>query len=370
MKGRAILLLEDPDLPAMAARLDDGRLTDLLVDPPEGDDTPRPGAIHMARVTRTAPGLGAAFLDLGGGREGFLKGVRGLSAGDSFPVQVSRHAEPGKAAPVNAELLFKGRYAILTPHAPGLNIARRIRDADERARLAAIAEDALGRAGASCGLIVRSVADGAEPMAIIDDILELARIMAEADAADGEPGEIVAAPSAEVAAWRDWVDPEPDQVLRGDVGLFDDFGVLDAIDALLTPRVPLPGGGWMMIETTTALTAVDVNTGADMSPAAALKTNLAAVEELPRQLLLRGLGGQIVVDAAPASKRDRPKIEAALKRALKSDPVDTTPAGWTPLGNLELLRKRERRPLAELLAKAPDLRRAARPGASGRGPGR
>ncbi len=349
MKGRVILILEDPDLPAMAARLEEGKLVDLLVDPPEDDLTPRPGAIHMAQVTRVAPGMGAVFLDLGGGREGFLKNVRGLRAGDSFPVQISRHAEAGKAVPVNAEPLYKGRYAILTPHAPGLNVARKIRDADERARLAEIAGDALAEAGLDCGLIVRSAADGADPLDVMRDVLELARILRESEAADEAPGEIVAAASAEVTAWRDWTEPQPDEVIHGDARLFDDFGVWDAVDALLAPRVSLPGGGWMTIEATTALIAVDVNTGPDFSPAAALKTNLAAADELPRQLLLRGIGGQVVIDFAPASKRERPKIEAALKRALRADPVDTTLAGWTPLGNVELLRKRERRPLAELI---------------------
>ena len=106
---------------------------------------------------------------------------------------------------------------------------------------------------------------------------------------------------------------------------------------------------WMMVEPTSALTAVDVNTGGDFSTAAGLKANLAALADLPRQLRLRGLGGQIVIDLAPLSKRDRKQAETALKRALREDPVDTQVLGWTPLGHIELTRRRERRPLAELL---------------------
>ena len=73
-----------------------------------------------------------------------------------------------------------------------------------------------------------------------------------------------------------------------------------------------------MIETTSALTAVDINTGADVSYAGALKTNLLAVRELPRQLEIRGLGGKIVVDFAPLSKKDRSKIEFELIKELKT----------------------------------------------------
>lgn len=104
----------------------------------------------------------------------------------------------------------------------------------------------------------------------------------------------------------------------------------------------------MSIEPTRALVAVDVNTGRDTSPAATLKANLAAANALPRQLRLRGLGGQITVDFAPLPKAERRKIETALRTALRQDGIDTAISGWTPLGNLELQRKRARRPLSEL----------------------
>ena len=99
------------------------------------------------------------------------------------------------------------------------------------------------------------------------------------------------------------------------------------------------------MEPTRALTAVDVNTGGDLSPAAALKTNLAAARELPRQLRLRGLGGQIVIDFAPLAKIARGQVEKALNAALRTDATETRIVGWTPLGHLELQRKRSRRPL-------------------------
>ncbi|MDF2233139.1 ribonuclease E/G [Albimonas sp. CAU 1670] len=361
MKGRAVLILEDePGWPMLAARMENGRLEDLLVDPPESDPTPRIEAVHLARVIRRVEALGAVFLDLGDGREGFLKAPRKARPGERLLVQIARHAEPGKATPVSDEPLYKGRYAILTPHAPGINVARRIRDDDEAARLRAVAEDALAEAGlgpddlgeAAPGAILRSAAEGVDPDAVAEDVAALAGLLNEARAAeagDAAPGEIVAAPDAVTRAWRDWVDPEPDEVIRGDLRLWDDLGALDQLGALLRPRVGLTGEAWMMVEPTSALVAVDVNTGGDFSTASGLKANLAALADLPRQLRLRGLGGQIVVDLAPLSKRDRKQAETAIKRALREDPVETQVLGWTPLGHLELSRRRERRALSELL---------------------
>ena len=94
---------------------------------------------------------------------------------------------------------------------------------------------------------------------------------------------------------------------------------------------------------------LDVNTGADTSPAAGLKANIAAARDLPRQLRLRGLGGQIVVDFAPMPKRDRAAVEQQLRAAFRGEAAETSLAGWTPLGMFEIQRKRDRLPLAELL---------------------
>ncbi|MGM0584133.1 MAG: ribonuclease E/G [Pseudomonadota bacterium] len=357
MKGRMVALLEEAGRPRMAACLDDGRLTDLYADPPGDDPTPRLEAVHLARVTRRVQALGAVFLDLGNGREGFLKSPRRAREGDRLLVQIARYAEPGKAVPVTDEPLFKGRYAILTPHAPGVNVARKVRDPDEAARLRAAAQDALAEAGLegedAPGAILRSAAEGVAAEAVAEDIAALAGLLAEARAAladvEAAPGLVVDAPDAETRAWRDWVEPEPARVERGGLRLWDDLGILEQVAGLFEARVPLPRGAWMMIEPTSALVAVDVNTAGDFTTATGLKANLAALEELPRQLRLRGLGGQIVLDLAPISKRDRRQAEGALKRALKADPVDTQVLGWTNLGHLELTRRRERRPLRELL---------------------
>ena len=104
----------------------------------------------------------------------------------------------------------------------------------------------------------------------------------------------------------------------------------------------------MVIEPTRALVAVDVNTGPDTSPAAALKANVAAARELPRQLRLRGLGGQVVIDFAPMPKRDRHILDQVLKAAFKTD-GESNLAGWTTLGLYEMTRRRDRLLLRDLV---------------------
>jgi ribonuclease G len=348
MKGRVVLLDRWKGREA-AALVVDGRLDDLLIDPPE-DDSPRPGAIARAIAGRPMKGQGGMIVSLWGGQTGFLRQAQGIAPGQKLLVQIQTHAEAGKAAPVATRLLFKGRAAILTPGARGLNIARSIKEPEVRAALEDLVATAMEGAADDLGLIVRSSAAVLDDDAIASEIAEL-RALADAilaEAGGKDAALLLDAPTAHHLAWRDWVDPAPDQVEDAE-GCFARFGLDDQIAALKGPRVALPGGATMYVEDTRALVAIDVNTGSDFSPAAGLKANLAALADLPRQLRLRGLGGQITVDLAPMPRKDRKTAETVLARALKADPVETAVAGWTPLGHLELQRKRDRLPLTRLI---------------------
>ena len=347
MKGRVVALDSLRGRPAAALILD-GRLEDFLIDPADG--APVPGAIYRGIVDRPMKGQGGVFVRLPEGATGFLRQVSGLAPGQPVLVQVSGAAEPGKAVPVTARLLFKSRYAILTPDAPGLNVSRRIRDGALRAALDGLAARTMAGAAPDLGLILRSACAGADPDEVTRDIAQM-RGLAGAVLADltGGPELLVDGPGAQETAWRDWADPAPDEVAEGE-GAFAAFGVEELVDAILSPRVPLPGGGHMMVEPTRALIAVDVNTGPDTSPAAGLKANIAAARDLPRQLRLRGLGGQVVVDFAPMPKKERTPLEQVLRAAFKADGAESSLSGWTTLGLYELVRKRDRRPLAEDLA--------------------
>lgn len=342
MKGR-VIVLDQVDGREAAALMVDGELMDLRLDPFD-DMPPGPEAILRGIIDRPLKGQGGALVRLPGGN-GFLRQAKGLAAGSPVLVQVIGVAEPHKAPPVATRVLFKSRYAIVTPGAAGTNVARSIRDDEERDRLTLIAHEA----GESAhGLILRSAADGVDEDSLADDIHAM-RDLADAVLADTDGGVevLVDAPSAHQIAWRDWSLPEPDEVIDRP-GCFEDLGVLDAVDAVLEPQVALPAGASAMIEPTAALVAVDVNTGPDGSAAAGLKANLALIRDLPRQLSLRGLGGQITLDLAPMPKKERRGVEEALRRAFKADGSDTVLAGWTPLGNYELQRKRDRWPLRQL----------------------
>lgn len=339
MKGRTIILDHLGEVEA-AALMVDGKLHDLLID----SDAPRPGTIYRAIADRPVKGQGGMFLKTPDG-SAFLRQIKGLAPGQSLLVQVSGFAEPGKAIPVTQKLLFKSRYAIVTPSAPGTNISRSIRDEEERDRLLEIAHDAAD--GATHGLILRSSCAGADADDIADDIDAMLTL------ADKVLGDVATemellseGDGPHIVAWRDWVAPAD---VVTEAGSFDTHGVLDEVDALRLARVELEGGASMYVEPTRALVAVDVNTGADVSLAAGIKANMACARALPRALRLRGLGGQITLDLAPMPKKDRRPFETALRQAFRSDEVETTLIGWTPLGHYELQRKRARLPIAEVL---------------------
>ena len=351
MKGRVLVLGTDA-----AALMVDGRLEDVLVGPGGSNAMPSVGNICVVRIARKLP-QGGAFCEMAGGEQGFMREAKGLAQGSVVLAQVASLPEPGKAVTISSRILYKGAYLIHTPGASGINLSRQIRKPEERERLQKIAD---GLDVPDGGLIVRTGAIGAEAAAISDELKALLARRAACEAAlaagnvwcgdDGHPVRV---------ALRDWMTPRPDQVIAGE-GLaegalieadpFEAGGVWDALDEVRGIEVALPSAGSMAIEATRALVAVDVNTGRDFSPAAAAKANREAVAELPRQLRIRGLGGQIAVDFAPLPKKARRDMEAALRAAFGRDAVETSLVGWSGLGMYELQRKRERRPVAPFVA--------------------
>lgn len=339
MNRRQILLDHIADREA-AALLVDGRLEDLLID----GDAPRPGTIYRAVTDRPAKGQGGVFLKTPDGAA-YLRGVKGVGPGEVLQVQVSGYAEPGKAIPVSHKLLFKSRYAIVTPEAPGRNLSRSIKDDDRRDALKLLAHEAME--DSKMGLILRSASAEAEASDVLDDITSM-RTLAERISADqGRAPEVLAeGDGPHLLAWRDWV-ASADVLTK--VGCFESHGVLDAIDLARSAHVRLADGASLFVESTRAFVAVDVNTGVNGSFATGLRANIASAKALPAALRLRGLGGQIILDLAPMPKKERRTFEDSLRAAFRNDDVDTVLAGWTPLGNFELQRKRARLPLSEVL---------------------
>lgn len=332
MKGREVLLGAVGTREAAALYVD-GTLEDLLID----SDAPRPGTIYRAKATRPVKGQGGMFFDTPDG-SAFMRGAQGLVPGDMHLVQVSGFAEPGKAIPVTGKLLFKSRYAIVTPDAPGMNISRAIKDDEARGYIRAAAEtEAAEESG--YGVILRSACAEADGDDIADDVDAMVGLAAAVLSDAGAGLETLSEGDGPHAlAWREW---------QADTAR--DADLTEATEQALAVVTRLPGGVSMSVEGTRALVAVDIDTGGDTSPAAGLKANIAAARALPRALRVQGLGGQIVVDFAPMPKKDRKTLEQTLRSAFRADDVETALVGWTQMGLFELNRKRARARLSEIL---------------------
>lgn len=273
MKGRLIALDHIGEVEA-AALMVDGKLEDLLID----SDMPRPGTIYRAIADRPMKGQGGMFLKTPDGNC-FLRQTKGLAPGDAVLVQVTGYAEPGKAIPVTLDVLFKSRYAIITPDKPGLNISRAIRDDDRRDELQGIAKGTMQ--GSEFGLILRSACAEADDEDIAEDVtamLDMANaVLADREGTDAE--KLVEGDGPHLQAWREWHERA---TVDSEAGSFEGNGVLDAIEELSSAKVALEGGGFMYVEPTRALVAIDVNTGGDSSHA-----GLAPRQTLPRPVRSR-----------------------------------------------------------------------------------
>lgn len=322
----------------LAALFREGRLDDLKMRRLDAPG-PRVGEIYAAQVDRLASG--GAFLLLGRsgtGREtAFLPEADGLSPGDPLRVEITRDAEGRKAARAARRLAFAAPDLVLTPGAPGINLSRKIADAAERARLSEALKDLLPP---EIGCLLRTSAAGAASDAIQAQARSaLAAATEVATAAPRPPRLLRPAPSPAAQARTEW----GDAVWReGDAATPLVDALRTALQALLTPRTSL-AAGWAAFERTEALVAIDVNAG-DVGNRVAV--NLAAAAEIPRQLRLRGWGGQVIVDFAPMEPQQRARVEARM-RATADGALRI--AGWGPLGLLEATRRKTGAPIETML---------------------
>ena len=326
----------------VAALLVDGQLEDLLTDPlPDG--APAPGTVIRATLRRRLSGQGAWLVNLPGGESGHLKGLKDSAEGKAVLVQVTGYPEPGKATPVSVRISLTGRYAVAMPGRDGVFVSRAIADPERRIQLRYMAENALASSGVRAGLVLRTAAEVTDDRHILDELGELlgcsAKVLSEGSGSS--PAIVREADGCHLLAGREWMGQEG-CVIDDSEGSFDRNGIPDLVVPFMQSRVELPGGGFAVLEQTRAFTAIDVNTGSDVSKGAAMRANIELSAFLPRQLRIRGLGGQFVVDFAPIAKRFRPAVETALASAFAGDRVSTTLAGWTGLGHFELHRRRER----------------------------
>lgn len=368
------------------------------------------GNIILGRVQRVLPGMQAAFVDVGLDRAGFLgaREARCLAdlpgfeeertpkigdcvhEGEEILVQVVKDPIGEKGARLSANVTIPGRLAVLVPNQPGIALSRRIEGDDERERMMAMGEEMIAQGGdrlvPGAGYILRTAATDATPNDLKEDAERLAEawrpVLAKRQAAtspatlyhDLDPVErtlrdmvradtvrvvIDDAASAEAArAYCRRAMPEAEsriELFDGPGQLFDTYDLEEEIDRLTSPRVPLPSGGWITIESTEALTAVDVNSGSFTASTGleetSVKVNLEAADEIGRQVRLRGIGGLIVVDFIHiAEAANIEKVLGVLADSLSRDHTPTQISPMSEFGLVEITRKRVRDPLFKLMS--------------------
>ncbi|MFZ1427057.1 MAG: Rne/Rng family ribonuclease [Geminicoccaceae bacterium] len=298
-------------------------------------------------------------------------------------VQVVKEERGNKGAALTTYLSLAGRYCVLMPNTPrGGGISRKIVQPDDRRKLKEIAQDLDVPTG--MGLIIRTAGQERSKAEIKRDYEYLLRLWNEirettlksiAPKMIYEEGDLIK------RAMRDLYTRDIEEVLvEGEEGyrsakrlmtmlmpsrarlvkqykeetpLFFEYKVEDQLDAMHSPTVQLPAGGSIVIHTTEALTAIDVNSGRSTRERhideTAVKTNLEAADEVARQLRLRDLAGLIVIDFIDmAESRHQRSVEKRLRDALKADRARIQIGKISQFGLLELSRQRLRASLQEL----------------------
>ena len=383
------------------AVVENGMLQELHIE--RGSQRGVVGNIYKGKVQRVMPGMQAAFVDIGLERAAFLHAndifrsaplettegeapapvppqvqvpiAELLRDGAEIVVQVVKDPIGSKGARLTTQLSIPSRYLVLLPHSRVVGISARIEDEDERARLKGlIAEFAPPSRGQ--GFIVRTNAEGQPAEALAEDVAYLGRVWAlvERNIAASRVGSCVYEDlSLPLRAVRDLIRRDVDKVkvdsretserLRefaaqympglaekiehyaGARPIFDLYGVEDEIQRALDKEVPLKSGGYLVIDQTEAMTTVDVNTGSFLGQRnleeTVYRTNLEAAQAVARQLRLRNLGGIIIIDFIDmVDAEHRRQVLRTLEKQLARDHAKTTVYDFSPLGLVEMTRKR------------------------------
>lgn len=374
----------------------DGRIEEYYVEMLHQAKTK--GNIYKAVIHNVDSSLQAAFLNYGAEKNGFLqideihpdyyqgaykitKGARFpliqkiLKAGQEMLVQVVKEPTGTKGAFLTTYLSLPGRYFVLTPGREQKGISRKIEDEEERAKLKEMLDKI--DPGEGLGLIVRTVSLGQGKTPLEKDISFLKRVWKDVrkKATTAEtPSLVYQEMELSSRAVRDyltadiaevWVDdaetaeqvtelvtlafPRRSKMIKlhaeTDRTLWERFGLTKQLEDIYARTVTLPSGGQIVIDQTEALTAIDINTGRTGGKKnfkeTALKANMEAAEEIARQLRLRDLGGQVVIDFIemkdPAHLRE---VEKTIKTAMKNDRARVDIGRMSRFGLMEIVRQR------------------------------
>ena len=304
-----------------------------------------------------------------------------LREGQEIVVQVLKDPIGSKGARLTTQVSIPSRYLVLLPQSRVIGVSARIEDEDERARLKGLVGEL--SLPAAAGYIVRTNAEGVPSEALAEDIAYLSRVWAliERRSRESRVGECVYEDlSLPLRAVRDLIRRDVEKVrvdsretcekLRafaaqympgqpeneggladkiehylGARPIFDLYGVEDEIQRALQKEVPLKSGGYLVIDQTEAMTTVDVNTGSFLGQKTleetVSRTNLEAAQSVARQLRLRNLGGIIIIDFIDMHDAEhRRQVLRTLEKSLAKDHAKTTVYDFSPLGLVEMTRKR------------------------------
>jgi ribonuclease G len=307
-----------------------------------------------------------------------------LKEGQEILVQIAKEPIAKKGARITSHIALPGRYLVYMPTVHHTGVSRKIASEEERHRLKRIALSERG--DAQGGFIVRTAAAGAEEQDLRNDIRFLINLWNEIRGR----AESSKAPSliyhdlnlverilrdqvsgSFSAIWAD-TEQEYERILRfvsrfqpslvrrvklysKDTPLFEQFNITDEINKALKSKVWLRSGGYIVINQTEALVAIDINTGKYVGKTTRLedtivKTNIDAIKEIVRQIRLRDLGGIIVIDFIDMDeRRNRQKVMQALEEALKADRAPSKVLQFNDFGLVAITRKRVKQSLERTL---------------------
>ena len=376
----------DPE-ESRVAIVENGRMSELFIE--RMWECQKSGEIYKARVESVLPGMNAAFVGLGDGRNGFLylNDARGVNVKQNAEilVQVVKTARKNKGARVTTRISIPGRYIVLVPGAHEVGVSKRIVKEEERLRL----KNAIhGMDAEGFGVILRTAAEGVDKDVLESDLEQLKGLWRDIeknskkqtapcllykdmglvgrvlrDELNSDVSQIIVDNQEEYNKVQDYLSryssAETAPTLtchRSNVPLFEYYGMEKEIEELLDSKVWLDSGAYLVIDQTEALTVVDVNTGkyvgANNLRETVLATNLEAAEEIARQLRLRAIGGIVVVDFIDMeTEEDRKALLSRLDHVFAADRCRVRVFGISPLGLVEMTRKRARSDLRSVLTR-------------------
>ena len=373
------------------------------------------GSVVKGRVSRVLPGMQAAFVDIGLEKAAFLyagdyvedierldqdgeedgRGRRSrgrsrqianigslLDEGQEIVVQIAKEPIGTKGARITSHVSIAGRHLVLTPWAQRVGVSRKIDSDRERRRLREIVNRVRPK---DQGFIIRTAGEGTREADLEADVRYLTTVWDDIQIRKDQvraPAVLYAEPALPLRVIRDFAntdtkriivdsqaaydemkafidrfvaDPKPSlELYRGQTPIFDEFGIEAQIDSNLGRKVWLKSGGYLIIDQSEALTAIDVNTGRYVGKRdleeTVLKTNLEAVREVINQLRFRNIGGLIIIDLIDMdSSENREKVYRSLQEVVRNDKARTNILKISELGLVEMTRKRTRESLVQML---------------------